>query len=195
MNLRRPPERAYFHDIALGSPDHVCTETVPFRRTAWWKLCVGGWLLLGISVFSVSGGFRCHPMGESLSPAKYPQSPERTFLTPSGESLMWSVARWQKSIPANLMFFYHLSVSLSLCSLSLFLHQRVSLEFYIDVHAHSTMLNGFMYGNVFEDEERVQRQAVFPRLLCQNAPDFSFVSDTDRQVGSRPKLHQLRPSG
>uniref|UniRef100_A0A3Q4I8B8 AGBL carboxypeptidase 4 n=1 Tax=Neolamprologus brichardi TaxID=32507 RepID=A0A3Q4I8B8_NEOBR len=58
---------------------------------------------------------------------------------------------------------------------------RVSLEFYIDVHAHSTMLNGFMYGNVFEDEERVQRQAVFPRLLCQNAPDFSFVSDTDRQ--------------
>uniref|UniRef100_A0A8P4KA43 Cytosolic carboxypeptidase 6 n=1 Tax=Dicentrarchus labrax TaxID=13489 RepID=A0A8P4KA43_DICLA len=51
---------------------------------------------------------------------------------------------------------------------------RVSLEFYIDVHAHSTMLNGFMYGNVFEDEERVHRQAVFPRLLCQNAPDFSF---------------------
>ncbi|XP_065325802.1 BEN domain-containing protein 5 isoform X2 [Pelmatolapia mariae] len=51
---------------------------------------------------------------------------------------------------------------------------RVSLEFYIDVHAHSTMLNGFMYGNVFEEEERVQRQAVFPRLLCQNAPDFSF---------------------
>ncbi|XP_035997132.1 cytosolic carboxypeptidase 6 isoform X1 [Fundulus heteroclitus] len=50
----------------------------------------------------------------------------------------------------------------------------VSLEFYIDVHSHSTMLNGFMYGNVFEDEERAQRQAVFPRLLCQNAPDFSF---------------------
>ncbi|XP_077440691.1 cytosolic carboxypeptidase 6 isoform X2 [Vanacampus margaritifer] len=50
----------------------------------------------------------------------------------------------------------------------------VSLEFYIDVHAHSTMLNGFMYGNVFEDEERVQRQAVFPRLLCHNAHDFSF---------------------
>ncbi|KAM9480349.1 cytosolic carboxypeptidase 6 [Salvelinus alpinus] len=50
----------------------------------------------------------------------------------------------------------------------------VGLEFYIDVHAHSTMMNGFMYGNVFEEEERVQRQAVFPRLLCQNAPDFSF---------------------
>uniref|UniRef100_A0A674DBQ7 BEN domain containing 5 n=1 Tax=Salmo trutta TaxID=8032 RepID=A0A674DBQ7_SALTR len=50
----------------------------------------------------------------------------------------------------------------------------VGLEFYIDVHAHSTMMNGFMYGNVFEEEERVQRQAVFPRLLCHNAPDFSF---------------------
>ncbi|KAL4634900.1 BEN domain-containing protein 5 isoform X1 [Arapaima gigas] len=53
---------------------------------------------------------------------------------------------------------------------------KVSLEFYIDVHAHSTMMNGFMYGNVFEDEERVQRQAVFPRLLCHNAPDFSFFN-------------------
>ncbi|XP_033885219.1 cytosolic carboxypeptidase 6-like [Acipenser ruthenus] len=51
---------------------------------------------------------------------------------------------------------------------------RVSLEFYIDVHAHSTMMNGFMYGNVFEEEERVHRQAVFPRLVCHNAPDFSF---------------------
>lgn len=54
--------------------------------------------------------------------------------------------------------------------------QKVSLEFYIDVHAHSTMMNGFMYGNVFEEEECVQRQAVFPRLLCHNAPDFSLVS-------------------
>ncbi|KAA0714224.1 Cytosolic carboxypeptidase 6 [Triplophysa tibetana] len=55
---------------------------------------------------------------------------------------------------------------------------KVSLEFYIDVHAHSTMMNGFMYGNVFEEEERVQRQAVFPRLLCHNAPDFSLSSTT-----------------
>uniref|UniRef100_A0A8C1PBU6 BEN domain-containing protein 5 n=1 Tax=Cyprinus carpio TaxID=7962 RepID=A0A8C1PBU6_CYPCA len=53
---------------------------------------------------------------------------------------------------------------------------KVSLEFYIDVHAHSTMMNGFMYGNVFEEEEIGQRQAVFPRLLCQNAPDFSLSS-------------------
>nr|XP_020843370.1 cytosolic carboxypeptidase 6 isoform X2 [Phascolarctos cinereus] len=53
---------------------------------------------------------------------------------------------------------------------------KTSLEFYIDIHAHSTMMNGFMYGNIFEDEERFQRQAIFPKLLCQNAEDFSFSS-------------------
>uniref|UniRef100_A0A674IUJ6 Peptidase M14 domain-containing protein n=1 Tax=Terrapene triunguis TaxID=2587831 RepID=A0A674IUJ6_9SAUR len=53
---------------------------------------------------------------------------------------------------------------------------KISLEFYIDIHAHSTMMNGFMYGNIFEEEERFQRQAIFPKLLCQNAEDFSFSS-------------------
>ncbi|XP_064521338.1 BEN domain-containing protein 5 isoform X6 [Pseudopipra pipra] len=53
---------------------------------------------------------------------------------------------------------------------------KINLEFYIDIHAHSTMMNGFMYGNIFEDEERFQRQAVFPKLLCQNAEDFSYSS-------------------
>ncbi|KAJ1064458.1 hypothetical protein K5549_017149, partial [Capra hircus] len=57
-----------------------------------------------------------------------------------------------------------------------FSQQKTSLEFYIDIHAHSTMMNGFMYGNIFEDEERFQRQAVFPKLLCQNAEDFSYSS-------------------
>ncbi|XP_028642761.1 cytosolic carboxypeptidase 6 isoform X1 [Grammomys surdaster] len=53
---------------------------------------------------------------------------------------------------------------------------KTSLEFYIDIHAHSTMMNGFMYGNIFEDEERFQRQSIFPKLLCQNAEDFSYTS-------------------
>ncbi|XP_064003623.1 BEN domain-containing protein 5 isoform X4 [Pogoniulus pusillus] len=53
---------------------------------------------------------------------------------------------------------------------------KINLEFYIDIHAHSTMMNGFMYGNIFEDEEKFQRQAVFPKLLCQNAEDFSYSS-------------------
>lgn len=50
------------------------------------------------------------------------------------------------------------------------------LDFYIDVHAHSTLSNCFMYGNIYDDEERFQRQAVFPRLMCSNADDFSFAN-------------------
>lgn len=53
---------------------------------------------------------------------------------------------------------------------------NISLDFYIDLHAHSTMMNGFMYGNIYEDEDRYERQAVFPRLLCLNAEDFSLSS-------------------
>ncbi|CAH2310769.1 cytosolic carboxypeptidase 6, partial [Pelobates cultripes] len=55
---------------------------------------------------------------------------------------------------------------------------KINLEFYIDIHAHSTMMNGFMYGNIFEEEELFQRQAIFPKLLCRNAEDFSFSSTT-----------------
>jgi len=33
-----------------------------------------------------------------------------------------------------------------------------------------------MYGNIYDDEERFQRQAVFPRLMCSNADDFSFAN-------------------
>ncbi|TGZ50862.1 hypothetical protein CRM22_010768 [Opisthorchis felineus] len=50
----------------------------------------------------------------------------------------------------------------------------MDINFFIDIHAHSTLLNGFMYGNVFEDEERAGRQAVFPNLLSQFAEDFSL---------------------
>ncbi|XP_063797555.1 cytosolic carboxypeptidase 6 [Pseudophryne corroboree] len=53
---------------------------------------------------------------------------------------------------------------------------KTSLEFYIDIHAHSTMMNGFMYGNIFEQDALFQRQAIFPKLLCRNAEDFSFSS-------------------
>jgi hypothetical protein len=35
-------------------------------------------------------------------------------------------------------------------------------------------MNGFMYGNIYEDSNRYERQAVFPRLLCSNADDFSI---------------------
>ena len=46
---------------------------------------------------------------------------------------------------------------------------------YLDIHAHSTLMNGFMYGNVYDDNDRFEKQAVFPKLLCNNAEDFSLV--------------------
>ncbi len=35
-------------------------------------------------------------------------------------------------------------------------------------------MNGFMYGNVYDDMTRYERQAIFPKLLCANAEDFSL---------------------
>jgi hypothetical protein len=53
-------------------------------------------------------------------------------------------------------------------------NENTDLDFYIDIHAHSTLMNGFMYGNIYEDTMRYERQAVFPKLFCQNAEDFSL---------------------
>ncbi|XP_078574073.1 cytosolic carboxypeptidase 6-like isoform X2 [Branchiostoma floridae x Branchiostoma japonicum] len=52
--------------------------------------------------------------------------------------------------------------------------EKVDLDFYIDIHAHSTLMNGFMYGNVYDEEDRFEQQMVFPRLLGNNAEDFSL---------------------
>ena len=52
------------------------------------------------------------------------------------------------------------------------------LDFFIDIHAHSTMMNGFMYGNVYEDANRFEKHSVFPRLLSRNAEDFSINNTT-----------------
>ncbi|XP_050388353.1 cytosolic carboxypeptidase 6 [Patella vulgata] len=53
---------------------------------------------------------------------------------------------------------------------------KVNLEFYIDIHAHSTLMNGFMYGNIYEDLDRLERHSIFPKLLCGNAEDFSMTN-------------------
>ncbi|KAJ3391394.1 Cytosolic carboxypeptidase 6 [Lobulomyces angularis] len=51
---------------------------------------------------------------------------------------------------------------------------NLNVEFFIDIHAHSTMMNGFMYGNTHEDEENREAQKVFPLLLDEKVFDFSF---------------------
>lgn len=55
-----------------------------------------------------------------------------------------------------------------------FFNKSHDMDFFIDIHAHSTMMNGFMYGNIYEDSNRYERQAIFPKLLCSNADDFSM---------------------
>ncbi|XP_003388443.3 PREDICTED: cytosolic carboxypeptidase 6-like [Amphimedon queenslandica] len=52
--------------------------------------------------------------------------------------------------------------------------KETDLEFYVDIHAHSTLTNGFMYGNVYDEEKRFESHAVYPKLLCQRAHDFSW---------------------
>ncbi|XP_066180661.1 cytosolic carboxypeptidase 6-like [Sylvia atricapilla] len=83
------------------------------------------------------------------------------------------VAQAQTCLWLGNLFYLILDISVLVLLVAL---RKINLEFYIDIHAHSTMMNGFMYGNIFEDEERFQRQAVFPKLLCQNAEDFSYSS-------------------
>jgi hypothetical protein len=40
------------------------------------------------------------------------------------------------------------------------------------------MMNGFMYGNVYEDASRFEKHSIFPRLLSRNAEDFSINNTT-----------------
>ena len=56
--------------------------------------------------------------------------------------------------------------------------QEFELDFFIDIHAHSTMMNGFMYGNAYDDANRVEKHGIFPRLLSRNAEDFSINNTT-----------------
>ena len=37
-------------------------------------------------------------------------------------------------------------------------------------------MNGFMYGNIYEDVERYEKQSIFPKLLGANAEDFSLAN-------------------
>ncbi|CAB3977681.1 Cytosolic carboxypeptidase 6 [Paramuricea clavata] len=53
-------------------------------------------------------------------------------------------------------------------------NRNVDLDFFIDIHAHSTLNNSFMYGNIYDNEDRFERQMAFPRLLYGNADDFSM---------------------
>nr|CAD7194975.1 unnamed protein product [Timema douglasi] len=49
----------------------------------------------------------------------------------------------------------------------------VELDFVLDLHAHSSLLGVFVYGNTYDDVYRYERHIVFPKLLSQNAEDYA----------------------
>lgn len=62
------------------------------------------------------------------------------------------------------------------------------MDFVIDLHAHTSLLGSFIYGNAYEDVYRYERHLVFPKLLSANAEDWvqehmMFNAD-DRKSGS-----------
>lgn len=58
----------------------------------------------------------------------------------------------------------------------------------MDVHAHSSLIGTFIYGNTYDDVYRYERHLVFPKLLSTNSDDFEqqnmmFNAD-ERKTGS-----------
>eukprot|EP00126_Sphaerothecum_destruens_P011786 Sdes_comp20961_c0_seq1m18721 len=50
----------------------------------------------------------------------------------------------------------------------------VDLDFFIDIHAHSTLTNVFVYGNDYADQQRLEKHRKFPKLLYKQIEDFSL---------------------
>eukprot|EP00039_Didymoeca_costata_P024826 m.11606 g.11606 ORF g.11606 m.11606 type:complete len:462 (+) comp4488_c0_seq2:346-1731(+) len=55
---------------------------------------------------------------------------------------------------------------------------KYNLRFYLDLHAHTTNQNSFLYGNYYADRERMMHQKVFPNIMAAFCDDFS-ESNTD----------------
>eukprot|EP01083_Nonionella_stella_P291788 992632_1 len=52
----------------------------------------------------------------------------------------------------------------------------VCVDYFVDIHAHTSTMNGFVYCNQMEgDKQKNELQTIFPRLLDLYCPDFSFL--------------------
>ncbi|XP_037091173.1 cytosolic carboxypeptidase 6-like [Pollicipes pollicipes] len=60
--------------------------------------------------------------------------------------------------------------------LSLDADKSNGLEIVLDLHAHASLFGCFVYGTTYEDVYRYERHIVFPKLLSQNAEDFSPIN-------------------
>lgn len=72
---------------------------------------------------------------------------------------------------------------------------KVILDFYIDLHAHSTGKNAFMYCNSMEKSSDQSREEIFPKKLSANSDIFSyrqtkFDNDPFKQGSGRRSVAQ-----
>ena len=75
-----------------------------------------------------------------------------------------------------------------------------NLDLFLDIHAHSTASNSFMYCNSTDDRALAERESQFPRFLDANSSDFSFQqskadSDPNKEGTGRRALGQMLSSG
>ncbi|XP_069693736.1 cytosolic carboxypeptidase 6 [Periplaneta americana] len=54
--------------------------------------------------------------------------------------------------------------------------RNIELDFVLDLHAHSSLQGVFVYGNTYDDVYRYERHIVFPKLLAQNAEDYTAAN-------------------
>ena len=62
------------------------------------------------------------------------------------------------------------------------------LDMVIDIHSHVSLLGLFIVGNSYDDVYRFERHVVFPKIMAQICPDFSWentiYNDDDAKAGT-----------
>ena len=77
-------------------------------------------------------------------------------------------------------------------------HPLLSLDMIIDMHAHSTCMNGFIFANMPADPKDMDKVSAFPKTLGTYAKDFShaackFDTDPSKAGTGRRALSELLP--
>eukprot|EP00041_Stephanoeca_diplocostata_P016834 m.333544 g.333544 ORF g.333544 m.333544 type:complete len:455 (-) comp20504_c0_seq32:749-2113(-) len=98
----------------------------------------------------VAGNYRCGSMGHDLN--RCYQTPKK-WCQPEVHAIKKLLAELSQNCPKRLLF-------------------------YLDLHAHTTSLSSFLYGNWYKNEGKMVSQWVFPHLMAAHADDFS-LDNTD----------------
>ena len=77
--------------------------------------------------------------------------------------------------------------------------EQFKLEMVLDMHAHSTCMNGFIFANMPENPKDIDEVAAFPRVLGLHCKDFSssgckFDTDPNKMGTGRRALSEILPN-